>query len=59
MKDGRKERTVYQEKTEERLGCNEPKSLDMESEAEHREFSKDMPQWKPEKRRVSGTGTGI
>jgi hypothetical protein len=37
MKDGRKETMACQEKTEVRLECGEPTSVDMEPEAAHRE----------------------
>jgi hypothetical protein len=38
MKDGRKEKIACQETTEARLECKEPTSVDMKSEAEHREI---------------------
>jgi hypothetical protein len=54
-----KETIACKETTEARLECEEPTSMDMESEAEHREVSKEHAAVKLAKRRVSGTGTGI
>jgi hypothetical protein len=47
MKDGRKKAVVCQETTEARLECEEPTSVDMESESEQREFPKKNAMVKP------------